>query len=157
MGRSSGWSGCARRRRSPWAGASAAIAAAASLRHRGEVSRSMSRPAPPSAARIARSASTEPRSERLAIADERRYWQSLEDLAEDPELVARRRQELPDGKTLWEAAGEPGESRRDFLKIMGFSLTTAALASCTPIPERRAVPLVDQPEGLVPGVASRYA
>jgi molybdopterin-containing oxidoreductase family iron-sulfur binding subunit len=98
-----------------------------------------------------------------AMIEDKRYWQSLDDLRDDPEHLARRRQELPDGRTLWEAAGEAagetggGESRRDFLKVMGFSLGAAALASCTPIPERKAVPMVDQPEGLVPGVASRYA
>ena len=96
---------------------------------------------------------------------DKRYWQSLEDLRHDPELLDRRRQELPDGRTLWQAtqetaeaeAGEAGESRRDFLKLMGFSLGAATLASCTPIPERQAVPLADQPEGLIPGVASWYA
>jgi len=96
--------------------------------------------------------------------EHRRYWQSLEDLRQDPELLARRRQELPDGQTLWEAAAEANaanpegvESRRDFLKLMGFSLGAASLASCTRIPEHKAVPLVDQPEGLIPGVASWYA
>jgi MoCo/4Fe-4S cofactor protein with predicted Tat translocation signal len=106
------------------------------------------------------------------MAQDRRYWQSLEDLRDDPELLARRKQELPDGRTLWEAAqaadtadaagdagdtGAPGDTRRDFLKLMGFSLGAATLASCTPIPQRKAVPLVDEPEGLVPGVASWYA
>ena len=51
----------------------------------------------------------------------------------------------------------PGESRRDFLKWMGFSLGAAVAASCSPIPERKAVPLVAQPEGVVPGVESWYA
>ncbi|HEV7519208.1 MAG TPA: TAT-variant-translocated molybdopterin oxidoreductase, partial [Thermoanaerobaculia bacterium] len=98
-----------------------------------------------------------------AMTPDKRYWQSLDDLRDDPDHLARRRQELPDGRTLWETAGETageaegGESRRDFLKLMGFSLGAATLASCTPIPERKAVPLVDQPEGLVPGVASWYA
>ncbi len=91
---------------------------------------------------------------------DKRYWQSLEDLRHDPELLDRRRQELPDGRTLWQATqetAEAGESRRDFLKLMGFSLGAATLASCTPIPERQAVPLADEPEGLIPGVASWYA
>ncbi|HTQ79105.1 MAG TPA: 4Fe-4S dicluster domain-containing protein, partial [Thermoanaerobaculia bacterium] len=68
-----------------------------------------------------------------------------------------RHQELPDGRTLWETAAQPGESRRDFLKVMGFSLAAATVASCTPIPQRKAVPLVDEPEGLIPGVANYYA
>ncbi|HEV8581598.1 MAG TPA: 4Fe-4S dicluster domain-containing protein [Thermoanaerobaculia bacterium] len=52
---------------------------------------------------------------------------------------------------------DSGQSRRDFLKLMGFSVGAAALASCTPIPERQAVPLLSQPEGLLPGVESWYA
>ncbi|HEV2855710.1 MAG TPA: 4Fe-4S dicluster domain-containing protein [Thermoanaerobaculia bacterium] len=56
----------------------------------------------------------------------------------------------------WDLA-EIGESRRDFLKLMGFSIGAAALAGCTRIPERQAVPLLSQPEGELPGVASWYA
>ena len=72
--------------------------------------------------------------------------------------------EFPGGKTLWEWLGEPtrpqaeGETRRDVLKMMGLGLSAAvgAAAGCR-IPERRALPLVSQPEDLVPGVADYYA
>ncbi|HEY0781164.1 MAG TPA: TAT-variant-translocated molybdopterin oxidoreductase, partial [Thermoanaerobaculia bacterium] len=93
------------------------------------------------------------------MAEEKHYWQSLEELGGDPAFLARRGQELPSGQTLWEAAREAaaGESRRDFLKLMGFSLAAATVASCSPIPERRALPLVQQPEELIPGLSTYYA
>jgi molybdopterin-containing oxidoreductase family iron-sulfur binding subunit len=80
---------------------------------------------------------------------ETRYWRSVEELRGEPQ------QQGP--PTLEEGAGE---SRRDFLKLMGFSLTAAtaaALTGCTRIPERQAVPLLAQPEGTLPGVESWYA
>ncbi|MDP9122297.1 MAG: TAT-variant-translocated molybdopterin oxidoreductase, partial [Acidobacteriota bacterium] len=99
------------------------------------------------------------------MAEEKRYWQSLEELRHDPAVEAAKRQELASGATLWEAAGlaaaeaaeAGGESRRDFLKLMGFSLAAATTAACTRIPERKAVPLVDQPAELVAGAANYYA
>src|SRR5947209_1990147 len=80
------------------------------------------------------------------------YWRSLEELRGDP----LPRQETP-GPEDFAAAGE---SRRDFLKLMGFSITAAtaaALTGCNRIPERQAVPLLAQPEGTLPGVESWYA
>jgi Fe-S-cluster-containing dehydrogenase component/anaerobic selenocysteine-containing dehydrogenase len=48
-------------------------------------------------------------------------------------------------------------SRRDFLKVFGFSVTSAAvLASCEK-PVQRAIPYVIQPEEIVPGKALHYA
>ncbi|HEX4960144.1 MAG TPA: Fe-S-cluster-containing hydrogenase [Thermoanaerobaculia bacterium] len=77
------------------------------------------------------------------------YWRSVEELRGEPPP----RPELSD---LHDPAGA-GESRRDFLKLMGFSIGAAALAGCTRIPERQAVPLLAQPEGTLPGVESWYA
>jgi Fe-S-cluster-containing dehydrogenase component/anaerobic selenocysteine-containing dehydrogenase len=99
------------------------------------------------------------------MSEERRYWQCVDELdapgapAHDPDLAARRRLEFGSG-TLWQELGQIAstpESRRDFLKLMGFTLSAATLASCTKIPERRAIPLVSQPEELVPGVPAFYA
>ncbi|HSS47491.1 MAG TPA: Fe-S-cluster-containing hydrogenase [Thermoanaerobaculia bacterium] len=81
---------------------------------------------------------------------ETRYWRSVEELRGEPLPIQGR-------PTLEEGAGE---SRRDFLKLMGFSLTAAVAAAatgCTRIPERQAVPLLAQPEGTLPGVESWYA
>jgi hypothetical protein len=46
--------------------------------------------------------------------------------------------------------------RRDFLKYLGFSTAAATLASCK-MPVRKAIPYVNRPEHVVPGLAKYYA
>jgi molybdopterin-containing oxidoreductase family iron-sulfur binding subunit len=48
-------------------------------------------------------------------------------------------------------------TRRDFLKLLGFSFASAALASCTRMPVEKAIPYLNQPEDVVPGVPNWYA
>ncbi len=47
--------------------------------------------------------------------------------------------------------------RRDFLKYLGFSTAAATLAASCEVPVRRAIPYVNKPENIVPGVAKYYA
>ena len=47
-------------------------------------------------------------------------------------------------------------NRRDFLKILGFGIGAATIASCD-IPVKKAIPYVVKPEEIVPGVATYYA
>ena len=47
--------------------------------------------------------------------------------------------------------------RRDFLKVAGFSLTALALPSCSRAPEHEAVPFLDKPEEITPGISTWYA
>jgi MoCo/4Fe-4S cofactor protein with predicted Tat translocation signal len=47
--------------------------------------------------------------------------------------------------------------RRDFLKYLGFSTAAAAVAASCEIPVKKAVPFVNKPENMVPGVAQWYA
>lgn len=55
-----------------------------------------------------------------------------------------------------EDAGSKGTSRRDFLKVMGFSTAAVALAACE-TPVNKAIPYVVKPEEVTPGVANFYA
>lgn len=48
-------------------------------------------------------------------------------------------------------------SRRDFLKLMGFSFTGAALAACSRMPVEKVIPYLVKPEEVTPGVANWYA
>ncbi len=48
-------------------------------------------------------------------------------------------------------------SRRDFLKVFGFSVTSAAVLSSCQKPVQKAIPYVIQPEEIVPGKALHYA
>ncbi|MCC7418461.1 MAG: Fe-S cluster-containing hydrogenase [Acidobacteria bacterium] len=77
------------------------------------------------------------------------YWLSLE----QRDLAGSSGGAQPE--FLEAAAGDP--SRRDFLKLVGFSVAGAAAASCSPAPVRQEIPYVAQPEGIVPGDAVSYA
>ena len=89
--------------------------------------------------------------------NKKRYWNGLEQLKNDPEYVkyAEREfpQELPLGK---EDSAVPSNSRRDFLKMMGFSVAAASLAACE-APVRKAIPYLNKPVNLEPGVPNYYA
>jgi MoCo/4Fe-4S cofactor protein with predicted Tat translocation signal len=75
------------------------------------------------------------------------YWKGLPELKNDPEFV----------KNVDKEFGEdPGHSRRDFLKMMGFSVAAVSLAACeTPI--RKAIPYVNKPVDIDPGIPNYYA
>ncbi len=47
--------------------------------------------------------------------------------------------------------------RRDFLKFLGFSTAAATLAASCETPVRHAIPYVNKPESITPGVANWYA
>lgn len=47
--------------------------------------------------------------------------------------------------------------RRDFLKYLGFSTAAASLAASCEMPVKTAIPFVNKPENVIPGVANYYA
>ncbi len=66
------------------------------------------------------------------------------------------REDLPteqDDKGLLDAK----TPRRDFLKYLGFSTAAASLAASCETPVKKAIPFVNRPENIVPGVADYYA
>ena len=85
------------------------------------------------------------------------YWKGIEQLNNDPEFVKYADKEFPEYLPI-NGEEKPGESssRRDFLKLMGFGVAAAALASCE-APIRNAIPYVNKPEDLDPGVPNYYA
>src|ERR1044071_1158956 len=83
----------------------------------------------------------------------KKYWRSLEELADTPvfrEFVAR---EFPQQAEGW---NDPFE-RRTFIKLMGASLALAGLSGCVFQPPEKIVPYVAQPEDHVPGKALFFA
>jgi molybdopterin-containing oxidoreductase family iron-sulfur binding subunit len=80
------------------------------------------------------------------------YWRSPEQKPADG-LVQIGGDEFPG----LEAAGARPVRRRDFLKVAGFSFAAATLTACSRAPVEKAIPLLVQPEGFVPGVAQYYA
>ncbi len=88
-------------------------------------------------------------------------WLGLQDKNDSSALAESAKQEfvempiiegLSDEKTV----NELGSNRRDFLKYLGFGLGAATVAACD-APIRRAIPYVNKPDSIVPGVASYYA
>ena len=90
------------------------------------------------------------------------YWKGLEQLTNDPEFVKYADKEFPEylpiNQKKQSAADtqDDGSSRRDFLKMMGFSVAAASLAACE-APVRKAIPYLNKPVEIDPGIANYYA
>jgi len=91
----------------------------------------------------------------------KKYWKGLEELNETPAYQKGRdnefAEELPVMDVLNDEFGKKKTRRRDFLKMMGFSLSAATLAASCEMPVRKAIPYVVKPEEIYPGVANFYA
>ncbi len=83
----------------------------------------------------------------------KKYWRSLEELADSPEFHEFVQREYPQHAEEWD---DPME-RRSFLKLMGASLAFAGLSGCVYQPPEKIVPYVRQPEEAIPGKALFFA
>ena len=85
----------------------------------------------------------------------KRYWKSLDELADTPAFQELMQEEFP----RQASAGEwvDSVSRRGFLKVMGASFALAGLAGCTKQPDEPIFPYVKQPEDLVLGKPMYFA
>ena len=85
----------------------------------------------------------------------KKYWTSIEEI--EPERFPEpKRNELKNGfSDILESVGNG--SRRDFLKFFGFSVASAAVLSSCERPVTKAIPLLNQPEDVKPGIANYYA
>lgn len=85
----------------------------------------------------------------------KRYWRSLEELADTEEFRAWLHREFPREASLWD---DQALDRRRFLHLMAASLALAGLAGgCSNQGEEKILPYVRAPEGIVPGKAMQYA
>ena len=90
-----------------------------------------------------------------------KYWQSFAELNNNErfqkEAKDEFKEELPfedlEDKGLLDAK----TPRRDFLKYLGFSTAAATLAASCEVPVRKAIPYINKPENITPGVAKYYA
>jgi len=85
--------------------------------------------------------------ERLAGKTGKKYWRSLDEIAETEEFQDLLRHEFPAGADQWQNS----VSRRSFLKLMGASLALGGLTACSSVDLEKIVPYVEQPEDVVPG------
>ncbi len=88
------------------------------------------------------------------------YWRGAEELRNDPDFIKNAEKEFADDLPIKDAYGDNSEAeeptRRDFLKVMGFSVAAVSLAACE-TPVKNAIPYVNQPEEIVPGIPNYYA
>ncbi len=82
----------------------------------------------------------------------RRFWRSLDELAETPAWREYVEKEFPH-----DPQEEQGVPRRDVLKFMAASAALAGLSACTKLPEEKIVPYVVAPEEIIPGKPLFYA
>lgn len=90
------------------------------------------------------------------------YWKGLEEknqhtaftVVEDKEFA----EQLPVLGSAADAISTTGSTnRRDFLKMLGFSVTAATIAASCEMPVRKSIPYAWKPEEVVPGVANYYS
>jgi MoCo/4Fe-4S cofactor protein with predicted Tat translocation signal len=93
--------------------------------------------------------------------EQKNYWKGLEELHEDPGFLKERdkefAEELPVEEIFNSSVVNKPANRRDFLKMLGFSVSAATLAASCRIPVKKAIPYVIKPEEIIPGVANYYA
>ena len=92
--------------------------------------------------------------------DRIKYWRGIEELENTPEFAKHAHNEFPEFLPVKETSAEGSlggkTKRRDFLKLMGFSVAAVSLASCE-APVRKAIPYLNKPVDVEPGVANWYA
>jgi len=89
----------------------------------------------------------------LKNAKGKKYWRSLDELANTPEFQAAVEREFPSAAQEWI---DP-VSRRGFLKLMGASMALAGLAGCTKQPDEPIYPYIKAPEDLILGKPMYFA
>ncbi|MGZ3921839.1 MAG: TAT-variant-translocated molybdopterin oxidoreductase, partial [Bacteroidia bacterium] len=84
----------------------------------------------------------------------KKYWKGLPELHNSPEFQEQHKSEFAEPLPMDEflssdEASNGGTSRRDFLKVMGFSTAAVALAACE-TPVIKSIPYLVKPEEVTP-------
>ena len=92
----------------------------------------------------------------------KKYWQNFGELNQTEAHQEKSKNEFQEDLLPLEDLDDKGISevktpRRDFLKYLGFSTAAATLAASCDIPVRKAVPYLNKPDNVIPGVANYYA
>ncbi|MGW8316111.1 MAG: hypothetical protein ACWGNV_10955 [Bacteroidales bacterium] len=90
-----------------------------------------------------------------------KQWRSLEEYKNGPDRQQEKSAESKHKHAVLDVLDselvEVPASRRDFLKLFGFSVATAAVVSSCEKPVQKAIPYLIKPEEVTPGKASYYA
>ena len=82
-------------------------------------------------------------------------WVSADDLMREESFLQSAEKEFS-VENIDQTDGKWETNRRDFLKLLGFGLGAATIASCE-IPVKKVIPYVIKPDDIVPGVANYFA
>ena len=91
--------------------------------------------------------------EELKAVKGKKYWRSIDELANTEEFQAAVEKEFPSAAQEWV---DP-VTRRGFMKLMGASMALAGLAGCTKQPDEPIYPYVKAPEDLILGKPMYFA
>ena len=91
--------------------------------------------------------------EELKSVKGKRYWRSVDELADTADFQEAVEREFPGSAQEWV---DP-VSRRGFMKLMGASLALAGLAGCAKQPDEPIFPYIKQPEDLILGKPMYFA
>ena len=81
------------------------------------------------------------------------YWKGLEQLKNDPSFVKNAHNEFPEHLPI---NGSSDNSRRDFLKMMGFGIAAVSTVACE-APVKYAIPYVNKPVDVDVSIPNYYA
>jgi len=90
---------------------------------------------------------------------DKKYWKGLDELNNDPAFLSNAMNEFPEFLPISQSGNtseQGGTHRRDFLKMLGFGVAAVSLAACE-APVKKAIPYLNKPEDVDPGVANWYA
>src|ERR1700723_4177407 len=90
---------------------------------------------------------------KLPREDGKRFWQSIEQLAETKQYREFLENEFPHDPEK----DQDGINRREVLKLAAASAALAGLSACTKMPTQKIVPYVKPPEEIIPGRPLFYA
>jgi molybdopterin-containing oxidoreductase family iron-sulfur binding subunit len=85
-----------------------------------------------------------------------KYWKGIEELESTPEFMQSAFAEFMPVKESHASSDDTSAPRRDFLKLMGFGVGAAMLASCE-TPVIKAIPYLNKPEEIDPSISNFYA
>ena len=93
---------------------------------------------------------------------EKKYWQNFGELNQSAAFQQTAEKEFKEELLPLEDLDEKGlldakTPRRDFLKYLGFSTAAATLAASCELPVQHAVPYLQRPDDVNPGIANYYA
>ncbi|WP_217604018.1 TAT-variant-translocated molybdopterin oxidoreductase [Chitinophaga sp. GbtcB8] len=91
--------------------------------------------------------------------EQKKYWKGLEELHNTKAHQEIVKNEFGEDLPFDESDSLLGATtpRRDFLKYLGFTTAAATIAASCEIPVKKAIPYVNKPEEITPGVPNYYA